>query len=404
MRYLGDEFCYIIKNLADMARSSKQVRILLLFERCSSADNLQPSLAVQPIRTALLRMDPSGSMLTSNHITLVKLALDSGNYVDAVPVLNKFILYFPGASTHPKPSYLCDMSLSPAAFLTPTFLHSTKLKYQEILEYFLWSAMVNIGLRQWDDALQCLESVITYPSLDTPSKIMTEAYKKWVLVGILLEGRLLPLPKSTNQSPARAYHVIAKPYEVLAQIFESGTASRLKSEVEAGSNIFAVDGNVGLVREVLAAFQRFQIRGLAQVYSKISIPEVVSQTTSAVTGCKLTSAQEGENLVRAMIRNGDLHATLSDPPTGPSILTLLSSGPVLTEAQMQTELATTTARIHALTKEIKQTDRMLTHEKEYIKFALKHRKHQKLVSAGDEQALQQQDWIDANDDDEDIMD
>ncbi|CZT06595.1 hypothetical protein WAI453_005979 [Rhynchosporium graminicola] len=358
IRYLGDELNYIIKSVADFARSSRQ-----------------PHLAVAPIRNAILRLDPSGSMLTANHLTLVKLAMESRRYVDAAPALKKFILYVPGYSALPKPKYLCDMSLSPAAYITPATKLNTKLKYQDILEYFLYSGMVHIGLVDWENAFHCLESAVTYPSKDSsPSKIMVEAYKKWILVGLLKEGQYLPLPKSTSPGPGKSYHTLAKPYEALAQIFESGTASRVKSEIEAGTTWWRNDGNTGLILQVQSAFQRFAIRDLGDVYSKISIPEVFSQTTSAETGYKLQNLQAGEALVQQMIQRGDLHATLSHPPTGPAILTFSPSGAALSERQMQSELAAATARIQDLTKEIKQTDRMVTYDKEYVKFMQKIKK------------------------------
>ena len=51
---------------------------------------------------------------------------------------------------------------------------------------------------------------------------------------------------------------------------------------------------------------------------------------------------------------------------------------------MQTELAASTERIHALTKEIKQTDRMLTHDKDYIKFVQKQKKNARQGNTGDQ--------------------
>jgi COP9 signalosome complex subunit 3 len=190
------------------------------------------------------------------------------------------------------------------------------------------------------------------------------------------------LPKSTSAGPSKNYHTLAKPYETLAQIFESGTASRLKSEADAGASLWRNDSNTGLVLQVLAAYQRFQIRDLANVYSKISIPELVGLTTSAETGYKLPTPQAGESLVQTMIQRGDLNATLSRPPTGPSILTFSPSGTALTEPEMQRELAASTSRIQALTKEIKQTDRMLTHDKDYIKFVQKLKKNKAAAEEG----------------------
>lgn len=257
--------------------------------------------------------------------------------------------------------------------------------------------------------MQCLESAVTYPAKEgSVSKVMLEAYKKWVLVGLLLEGKLLPLPKTTSSTAAKCYHVMAKPYETLAQIFENGTASRLKVEADAATAIWRDDYNAGLVLHVLAAYQKFQIRGLANVYSKISIPEVVSHTTSAETGNKLPSSQAGETLVRDnMIANHELHATISPPGSNPLILTFSPKGQVLTEREMQTELATSADRIKVLTKEVKETDRMLTHDKEYIRHVQKQKKNIKVGTSHDvELGDNPMQWVDPDVDgldDEDIM-
>lgn len=296
------------------------------------------------------------------------------------------------------------MNLSPVSFITPHSKLTGKFKYLELLEYFLYSGMVFIGMRDWESAQQCLESAVTYPAKETSvSKVMVEAYKKWVLVGLLLEGKLLPLPKSTSAGASKSYHVMAKPYETLAQIFENGTASRLKAEADAAAGIWRGDFNTGLVLHVLAAYQKFQIRGLAKVYTKITVPEVVSQTTSAETGVKLPHAQAGELLITNMIMAGELHATMSSPTTGPSILTFSPGGQSLTELQMQRELVSTSERVVSLTKEIKQTDRMLTHDKEYIKYVQKQKKNANKNSITAEQlGGPELEWNDVMDD-EDIM-
>lgn len=50
--------------------------------------------------------------------------------------------------------------------------------------------MLYLGLKQWERALLFLEIVIVSPANNTASMIQVEAYKKWVLVGLLLEGRV----------------------------------------------------------------------------------------------------------------------------------------------------------------------------------------------------------------------
>jgi COP9 signalosome complex subunit 3 len=339
-------------------------------------------------------------MLTSTHLHLVKLTLESRSYEAALPVLDKFIFQFPGTLHHPKPAFICETGLPPAAYITPESKLTAKLKYQDVLEYFLYSGMIYIGMRRWESALECLENAVTYPTKDV-SKIMVEAYKKWVLVGLLLEGRLLQLPRYTGISASKAFHTLGKPYESVAQIFETGTASRLKSEVEAGQKIWQDDCNTGLILSILAGYQKFQIRNLAGVYTKISIPEVNHLTTSAETGSKLQSPLLAEQLVRGMIAEGSLDATLSNPPSGPAILTFMPSGPKLSESQMEGELLASKERIQALTAEIKRTDHMLTYDKEYLKHIQKQKKSAKNGVVDQAIAGPDMDWNSLED--EDIM-
>jgi len=319
----------------------------------------------------------------------------------APPVLDNFILYFPGTTNQPKPKYLCDMSLEPASYITPTTNLTSKLKTVEVLEYFMYSAQVYIGMQEWEKARECLENAITFPMRGDAqvSRIMVEAYKRWVLVGVLLEGKQIPLPKWTSGIAAKQYHLLGKAYEVVAHLFESSTASRLKAEVDAGRNIWVSDANLGLMRVVLAASQKFQIKNLGKVYTKISIPEVHSQTQSAETGSKLPNAQAVETLVRAMIGSNELRATLSN--ASPPILTFASTGPVLSEGEMKRELAAATQRILALNSEIKKTDRVLTHDKDYIKHYQKQLKDKSNAEKGGVSSDLIMDFKD--DDEEDLM-
>lgn len=60
--------------------------------------------------------------------------------------------------------------------------------------------MIYIGLRDWERALLFLEIVIASPNINTTSIIQVEAYKKWVLLSLLLKGHvsLLSPPRSNN--------------------------------------------------------------------------------------------------------------------------------------------------------------------------------------------------------------
>lgn len=106
------------------------------------------------LQSAILRLDPTGSLLTSTHLRFVKLALENGEYKAALPVIDKYIFQFPGAVHHPKPAFICEEGLPPVAYITPTNSLTGKLKYNDVLEYFICCGMVYIGLQKWESALE----------------------------------------------------------------------------------------------------------------------------------------------------------------------------------------------------------------------------------------------------------
>lgn len=359
----------------------------------------QIPLVISHIQDALLSLDPSGTVLTSKHIQLVKLALEVQNFAAVVPIVEKTILYIPGASELPKPKYLSNTTLSPPSYVTPeSGITVKKLKVAEVLEYCFLTGLVYIGLRDWRNAKRCLEVAVSFPAREIGcSRIMVEAYKKWLLVSLLLDGKGPQLPKVTSSGAAKIFHVVAKPYDSLATIFEYGTAVRLKAEADAGQIIWQNDCNVALILNVLAAHQQIQIRNLANVYSKISLSDVHAQTISAESGTRLPHVQAVENLVQSMIANGSLHANLSYPPNQSPVLAFSQNDPVLTEQQMKGALASASIQIKALLSETKTTDRMMTYEKEYVKHIQKLKKNSKNLDQG----IAGTDWN--GDEDEDLM-
>ncbi|KAI1003777.1 hypothetical protein K3495_g4428 [Podosphaera aphanis] len=385
IRYLGNEFRSIVESYLNYAASFNY-----------------SAMAVDIVSKALLRLDPAGTVLTSSHLKVIKLVLENRCYDAFSPFRDNIILYIPDSNDLPNPKYPCSLNLNPASYISTSSGLTTKLTHVSILEYFLYSGMACLGARKWENALKFFECAITYPAKDAVSKLMVEAYKKWVLTSLLHRGKVPELPKTIAASTTRVFHVLAKPYECLAFTFENDTASELKSEAEAALDIWLKDCNKGLVLQVLASYQKFQIRNLAAIYSKISIPEVHEKTYSAETGEKLSSVSEVERLVLEMINQGELDATLSSSTQGPSILTFSLTGPIMTEAQIQKELATSLSRIRYITQGIKFTDRHLTHDDEYIKYLQRQKKKAKQGQTDGSQSESAMNWNDVVED-EDIM-
>ena len=67
---------------------------------------------------------------------------------------------------------------------------SSKLSSKDYLQYFLYGGMIYMALKQWRKALHFLGIVVSMPIAGSLSMIMVEAYKKWILVGLLEKGKV----------------------------------------------------------------------------------------------------------------------------------------------------------------------------------------------------------------------
>ena len=139
---------------------------------------------------AVLRMDPSGATFTSTHLLYIRLCLEARALQEALPILDKPILSFPSQKTknieeHP----LCASHSISSGYITQESGISTAVVVEVVYEYYLLGAMVYVGLRQWRKALTCLEHILVAPTQNMATGPMLEAYRKWVLIALLVDGK-----------------------------------------------------------------------------------------------------------------------------------------------------------------------------------------------------------------------
>ncbi|KAI9891923.1 MAG: hypothetical protein M1814_002308 [Vezdaea aestivalis] len=339
-----------------------------------------PILAVHPIRAAILRLDPESSTFTSNHHLFVSLCLEAKLYRAALPVIDKDIHDFPSGATNVTTGVPASLNGTSSSNITLSSGFSAKMTYQTYLEYYLYGAMAYMYLKKWSKALDFLTCVITAPVGTNPSAIMVEAYKKWVLVGLIHKGALLKYPSQTAAASTRAYHSTAKAYEGVAILFERGEAVKLQSEVKEGQVIWAQDQNSGLIEQTLKAFRKFCILSIDRVYASVQL------STLALYDPLGGSIAATQLLVLEMISNGDFYASLTFPDSqGDSEQDSLNDAdPMLRihgglslagEASQLTAVEAQLSRITDLEKRIQATDRRLAFGKEYLQSTVKSRKN-----------------------------
>jgi COP9 signalosome complex subunit 3 len=320
------------------------------------------------IRNAILRLDHTSSTLTSNHHHFLRLCLHARVFQDALPILERPIYHIPasidkGALTRSF-DYLCSPMESSAIYLNPDFGLTHKLTSREYLEYHLFGAMIYMGLKQWEKAMSFLKIVLMAPTANPTSAVMVEAYKKWLLVGLLMNGKAPSPPKGTNKNVLRTIRALAKPYDCLVEAFVSGSLTRLKGEVEEGQSFWLGDCNFGLVVQVYDAFRKFLVQRLANIYAALPLTEVARRTSPDATDMVETASY-----IASLIASGELKATLtqSPDPSMPATLRFLSSSSVhQSESDLHRDLELQQAELEGILKHLQDSDHRLEISKEYI--------------------------------------
>ncbi|KAJ9223049.1 hypothetical protein DTO169C6_4523 [Paecilomyces variotii] len=347
-------------------------RLLELVAKAAEAVS-KPVLAIVPIRDAILRLDPSGSTFTSNHVILSRLCLRGKAYAAARPVIDKDICHFP-APSHPafKRVYQQDLSAelqdqdSLATYITYASGLTAKLTYRDYLEYFLYCSMIYIGLKKWGRALHFLNLVISAPSVGTVSMVMVEAYKKWVIVSLLEKGTAISLPSVTAPHAAKTYRALARPYDALADAFKSGDINRLKGEIDIGQTVWHMDNNTGLVLQLVPALRKFSILKLGTTFAALTIGDVARRTSP-----EPSDIRETEAFVASLIMSRTLSATLlhSSDPSDPTMLrfsTDAHNSDTSSEAKISEQLSLERKRLKALVTQIDETESRLELSREYL--------------------------------------
>jgi COP9 signalosome complex subunit 3 len=291
---------------------------------------------------------------------------------------------------------LCDMRLPPSAYISVESGLTSRITSTIVLKYDLVCGLAHLSKRDWASASAAFERICTFPTREFGcSKIMTDAYNKWVLTGLLLVGKLRSLPSTQGgMTPAvlRSFGAMGKPYVALAKAFEKGAEEggpeQLRTAFEAeGESFWEEEKNLGLVQEVLAHYQRHHILRLREVYSKISLEDIRLQTHSGETGKPLDSASEIETLLREMIASGMLAGVVEKPEgategDGQGHLTFLSEGEELSEARFAAEILASAQRIGDLAPVVEATNERLGTSRDYVKYIAKEQRKDKEPGGG----------------------
>ncbi|CAL9199878.1 unnamed protein product [Musa hybrid cultivar] len=200
-----------------------------------------PIRGITPLRTAIRKLQTSSEQLTTLHSDYLLLCLLAKFYKAGLSILDDDIFEVDQPRDH--------------------FL------------YCYYGGMINIGLKRFRKALGCLHNVVTAP-MDALSVIAVEAYKKYILVSLILNGQVPRFPKYTSSTAQR----------------------NLKRHTQ--------DSNVGLVKQVLSSLYKCNIQRLTQTYLTLSLQDIANAS-------QLKTPNDAEMHVLQMIHDAEISASIN---------------------------------------------------------------------------------------------
>lgn len=339
-------------------------------------------------------------MLTSLHLAVVKLAYETANWDEILPIIEKSWVFLPGMKDQARSKYLCDLTASPAAYISPSTQLTDYLTREGVMEHEYISAMIFTAKHKWAKAHEAYQRIVTWPSRESSvSKLMTDSHKRWILTGLLAFGQAPILPSHISSSVQKSYAALSKPYADVAAQFSTANVEQLKTEIEKGAETWVTDQTTTLIKEVVLAYQKWQILGLADVYLKISVTEIRQQTFSAETAQNLETDDEVEGLLQEMVNIGMLQGSLQISPDGTKCLTFLSRDEEIEYTEYQKKIKDDT-RIKTLNKLTQESDARLASSKDFAKHILRE---QKRLDKDGGQSQNVELGFDASIEDEDLM-
>jgi COP9 signalosome complex subunit 3 len=259
---------------------------------------------------------------------------------------------------------LCEDHDMSNAFITEKSGFSKPLLSEHVLEYYLLAAHTYIGQRQYSRARLCLEYVLLTPSQGhVTSAIQAEAYQKWLLIGLVSEGKPFPAVRTMDTVVAKAVENATTMYKALVSAFQTRNLPKFRAEVDFGGNMWLEDGNLRLVRECENALQRYRVIDLQKTYAALPV--------GRVAGLLDLQPKDALVLLQDMITANHLQAQLTSPPSGIQdndedvVLRFLPDLGTTDEAHLELQ----TERIAALVNFVRDAERRISLSKEYVEWS-----------------------------------
>lgn len=232
---------------------------------------------ISTLVAALAKIQLHPGQLTSIHADICQLCLLSKNMKPALPLLDTDITEISQESGHfDATNFLC---------------------------YYYYGGMIYAGQKNWNRSAYFFEVAITTPSMAV-SHIVLEAYKKFILVSLILHGKVPILPKYTSPVVSRFIKPLSSAYSDLGTACATNSPTDIRVVLDKHAEQFSNDKNMGLAKQVLASMYRKNIQRLTKTFLTLSLTDIARRV-------HLSSPAEAEQYVQNMIEDGEIYASIS---------------------------------------------------------------------------------------------
>jgi tetratricopeptide (TPR) repeat protein len=156
------------------------------------------------------------------------------------------------------------------------------LTYQAHLQYHFYLGLCCAALQHYERARFLFSLVVSAPTGfpgSRTSAIQVAAYKKYLLVGLVQDGQLPPMPSMTAGNTQRALEILGNAYHQLGRALQEATGSSkaVSAVVEQHASQFEQDGNTSLVESVVFCKPAHDILKVQKAYVSLSIEALASK-------------------------------------------------------------------------------------------------------------------------------
>ncbi|KAL8153258.1 hypothetical protein V2J09_011018 [Rumex salicifolius] len=227
---------------------------------------------------------------------------------------------------------------------------------RDLFLYCYYGGMICIGLKQFQKAWELLRSVVTSP-MSSLNAIAVEAYKKYILVSLILHGQFpTSFPKYTSSVAQRSLKNFTQLYLDLASTYSSGNIIELETFVNANQEKFNADNNLGLVKQVVSSTFKRNIQRLTQTYLTLSLQDIASTV-------RLSCAKDAEMHVLKMIQDGEIYATINQKD---GMVRFLEDPEQYKTCEMIEQIDSSIQRIITLSKKLTAIDESMSCDPSYL--------------------------------------